>query len=58
MELSDFLRQTQQEVRAEIEDQLSSPGSAYPCRNAKATEKTYRIADRSVLYLEVICTPT
>lgn len=30
MELSEFLRQTQQEVRAEIDEQLSSPGSAYP----------------------------
>ena len=30
MELSDFLRQTQQEVRSEIDEQLSSLGSAYP----------------------------
>lgn len=30
MELSEFLRQTQQEVRAEIDDRLCSPGNAYP----------------------------
>lgn len=30
MEISEFLRQTQQEVRAEIDEQLSSSGSAYP----------------------------
>lgn len=30
MELSEFLRQTQQEVRAEIDDRLGSPGNAYP----------------------------
>lgn len=30
MELLEFLRQTQQEVRAEIDDRLGSPGNAYP----------------------------
>jgi len=30
MELSEFLRQTQLEVRAEIDDRLCSPGNAYP----------------------------
>ena len=30
MELSDFLRQTQTEVRSEIGDRLGSNGDAYP----------------------------
>lgn len=30
MELSEFLKQTQQEVRTEIDDRLGSPGNAYP----------------------------
>lgn len=30
MELSEFLRQTQNEVRAEIDDRLGTPGNSYP----------------------------
>jgi len=30
MELIEFFRQTQQEVKAEIDDRLASPGNSYP----------------------------
>jgi len=39
MELLDFFRQIQQEVRAEIDDKLATPGNAYPYAESVFSEK-------------------